>query len=96
MRKSGIKPISTKQKEKNAHWKKVTDERVEEGAYICQWCGKRGQRDSSMALFSYLDGHHIVRRSRGRIDTKDNCYIVHRICHQYIHDHNIDVGGLTE
>lgn len=82
MRKSRIKPISAKQAVKNAHWKKVTDERAKEENYTCQWCGKRGQRDSSMALFSYLDGHHIIPR-RYNIHTKENCYIVHRVsCHE--------------
>lgn len=86
-----IKPISDKQKIKNALWNKITNGRCEKLGYICEYCGKRGQRINSEAL-DWLDGHHIQRRSRGRIDTEENCYICHRVCHSYIEDHNIIVS----
>jgi len=81
MKHTRIKPISAKQAVKNAHWKKITDERAKEEDYVCQWCGKRGQR-TDMEGWDYLDGHHIIPR-RYNIHTKENCYIVHRVrCHE--------------
>lgn len=80
MKRSRIKPISDKQREKNAEWRSVTDEKARELDYICQWCGKKGQRIDPEA-WDYLDGHHIIPR-RYNIHTKKNCYIVHRVqCH---------------
>ena len=87
MNKSRLKPIGQKQREKNAEWKRITDERAEEENYICQWCGKSGRRDDE---FNPLDGHHSQRRSRGRIDTPENCYLCHRLCHSEIEDNNVD------
>ena len=79
-----MKRISDKQKIKNAHWKKVSDEKAEELHYRCQWCGKKGVRDPKN--WRHLNGHHIIPR-RFNIHTKKNCYIVHQvICHGFIDD----------
>ena len=84
-----MKRISDKQKIKNDHWKKVSDECAEELHYICQWCGKKGTRNP--ADWRHLNGHHTVPR-RYNIHSKDVCYIVHQvICHRFIEDENIDV-----
>jgi len=92
MKQGRIKPISDKQKEKNAHWKKVTDERCEELDYICQYCGRKGQRDNPNDPWTYLDGHHTVKR-RYNIHTKEVCYPCHRLpCHSFIEDNNIEVA----
>lgn len=91
MRKSRINPISPKQREKNKHWNGVTDERCRELNYLCQWCGKVGQR-TDRERGDFLDGHHIAKR-RYNIHTKENCYICHRApCHRFIEDNNIDVA----
>lgn len=90
MRKTQIKPISDKQAIKNAHWKKVTDERAEEECYLCQWCSERGQRINPDNPWTYLTGHHTIKR-RYNIHTRETCYIVHLICHGEIGDNNVDV-----
>ena len=85
-----IKHTSNKQKEKNKHWKEVTNQKASDLHYLCQWCGKLGDMlimDTSFCL----DGHHIIKR-RYNIHTYKNCYICHRLCHCFIEDHNIDVG----
>lgn len=76
---STLRGKSDKQKDKDAHWNKITDEVCEELDYICQYCGWKGQRYYPDEL-SYLDGHHIIKR-RFNIHTKENCYPVHRKCH---------------
>lgn len=92
MKRTRIKPISDKQKEKNRIWNKITDEVCEELGYICQYCGKKGQR-TVPERFDYLDGHHIIKRSQGGRNVKGNCCIAHRIpCHRYIDDHNVRVA----
>jgi len=79
---STLNKVSDKQAQINKVWQKITDEKAREVRFICQLCGKLGQRHSSMAVFTYLDGHHIIPR-RFNIHTKENCYIVHRIsCHE--------------
>ena len=88
-RKKGINPVTDKQREKNARWKKITDEKCEELDYVCQWCGGSGQREIPEA-FNYLDGHHAIKR-RFNINTKKNCYVCHRKCHREIEDRSIDV-----
>jgi len=82
MERTRLKPISKKQKEKNTLWKQVTDQRCRDLNYICQWCGLAGSRvlDDDWA---HLDGHHIIPR-RFNIHTPENCYICHRLCHDFI------------
>jgi len=80
MKQSALNPVSKKQRQKNAEWARITDEKAKELDYICQLCGKKGQRTDPEA-WDYLDGHHIIPR-RYNIHTKENCYIVHRVfCH---------------
>ena len=80
VRKTRLRPISDKQRAKNAHWNEVTISKCYEVGFICQWCGQPGQRNDN-TRFDYLDGHHIIKR-RFNIHTKENCYIVHRApCH---------------
>ena len=91
MKRSRIRAISDKQKEKNRIWNEITNRAAFELNYICQYCGKRGQRTNSEA-WDYLDGHHIVKR-RFNVETKENCFICHRLpCHGEIHDKNIVVS----
>jgi len=85
-----LNPISPKRAAINELWREITDEKAEELDYICRWCHGFGQRDDSREIFTYLDGHHIEKR-RYNIHTGKNCYIVHRPCHGFIEDHNIDV-----
>lgn len=44
----------------------------------CRWCKVRG---------GALDLHHIQRRSQGGKDEERNLVSLHRLCHQYVHDH---------
>ena len=86
-----INRISPKQRVLNRLWNKITTRRCLEEQYICQWCHYAGHRFDPESI-GYLDGHHIIKRSRGRIDTPRNCYIVHRFkCHGEIEDNNVDV-----
>lgn len=89
MKRTRIKLISDKQREKNAGWNKITDSVCEELGYICQYCGKHGQRDEPNR-WGYLDGHHILKR-RFNIHTKENCYPCHRFCHEEIERKNVRV-----
>ena len=82
-----LNPISDRQRERNAKWKKITDQKALNLNHICQWCGKLGRRDDP---FNPLEGHHIIKRSY-RIDTWENCYLCHRLCHSFIEDNSIDV-----
>jgi len=86
MRRTRLKPISEKQRAKNAHWKEVTDRKAEDLGYICQWCGLVGSRvlDDDWA---HLDGHHVIKR-RYNVNTPENCYVCHRLCHQFIGGEN--------
>lgn len=92
MKKSRINPISKKQRIRNKLWAEITDQLCLELKYTCQYCGKLGQRDNLGNLWTYLDGHHIFKRSRGRLDTKENCYPCHRHCHEEIERKNIVVS----
>ena len=90
MKRTRLNPVSRKQREKNAEWRRITDEMCRENQYICRWCGYKGQRIVPDRL-DWLTGHHIVSRARGGIYTRENCFLVHQSCHQTITDHNIDV-----
>lgn len=46
--------------------------------YLCQWCLQPG---------GALDPHHRFRRSQGGPDRVEVLVTVHRLCHDYIHDH---------
>jgi len=90
MRRTRLKPVSHRQAEKNRAWRRIVDELCEERKYICQWCSFKGQRTVQERL-DWLTGHHIIKRSRGGIYTKENCFLVHQSCHQQITDNNIDI-----
>lgn len=87
MKRVALKKVSDKQKEKNKLWWKIKGERI---AYLvdkyeycpCEYCkavvGKHGRA-----------AHHIDRNRNN--NTKENCYIVHRLCHDHIHLKNIKV-----
>ena len=90
-RTKGINPKSSKQIEKDRAWNAITDELCLGLNYICQWCGKSGHR-RYFGDPSYLDGHHIVKRSQVGQDIKSNAYLCHRICHSEITDKGINVG----
>jgi len=89
-RRKRLAPVSDKQKTKNTLWDKITDERCYELGFMCQWCHRPGQRNDPSRFWDFLDGHHIEKR-RYNIHTKKNCYIAHRLCHDFIEDNSIDV-----
>jgi len=86
--KTQLKLATPKQIKKNKAWRIVTDEKCVELNFICEWCGKKGTRDFDD--FNRLEGHHIVSRRYGDY-SKSNCYIIHKIEHQFITDHSINV-----
>lgn len=83
--KSGKRMNTTSEKQKtiNRTWKQSTDQRYIQTGGKCEWCGKEAIRQD-------LDGHHKIPR-RYNIHTVENCYVVHRLEHQLIHDKGIDV-----
>ena len=84
---SPIIRVSKKQKVAQDLWRDITIARAATERHKCQWCGCQG----SFYGNNPLCGHHIIKRSKGRVDTADNCYIVHWLCHNFITDHNVDV-----
>jgi hypothetical protein len=86
--KTPLKYKSEKQKAKDKNWRTITDDRCKELNYTCQWCGKIGTRD--LNEFNRLEGHHITPR-RYNINTPENCYVIHKLEHQYVTDNNVDV-----
>lgn len=92
-----LRTISDKQAAKQAKWNVFTDTKIEKQGPYCQWCGEWGDRKHG---YRHLCGHHIIPKSAGRIDTEENCYIVHenypmgvnkQPCHSFITNNNIDV-----
>ncbi len=82
--------MSTKQRAKNKLWAQITEERCRKLDFICEYCGKHGQRDEPNR-WGYLDGHHIIKR-RFNDNTSSNCYICHRHCHEEIESKHITVA----
>lgn len=86
-----LNPKSDKQREKDAHWNEVTEEKCYETGFVCLWCGQPGQRNDN-TRWDYLDGHHTTKR-RFNIHTQEVCYPAHRApCHGEIEDNSIDVN----
>lgn len=85
-----IKKVSEKQKARNAEWSQAKREREflildAIGYFACEWCHKS---------MSEWDGHH--NDWNRAHNTVKNCRLVHRICHSWIHDHNVrDVKGIA-
>ena len=88
MEKTPLRKVSLKQAALDAEWHVITDQKAKDLGYICQWCG---ETLAAYCGYSY-DGHHIIKRSHGRIDTYENCYVCRRACHRFIEDNNIDVS----
>ncbi len=84
----GLNKVSTKQKVINELWREITDQKAKDLNYICQWCHLPGRRDDD---FNPLDGHHTIKRRFG-IHTYKDCFICHRLCHNFIEENNIDVS----
>ncbi len=86
-----LRKVSKKQAKENALWSKIKKERIEAlvakfGYPKCEWC-KQG------IILAHPDGHH----NKGRVNTFENCRILHRHCHTYVTDNNIkDVPNLLE
>lgn len=84
-----INRISRKQQAQNKTWREVTRHKAANLDFICQWCGQHGTFEDD---YNPLSGHHIIKRSKGRIDTYWNCYVAHwTTCHEFIENHGIDV-----
>jgi len=94
-RKTGLKPISDKTRDRNQVWKNRCLWRIsylvaKYGYLICEYCGEQGflgsvNSNNPLAVW----GHHIDGE-RNNTDLS-NCYIVHHECHGIITDNNIEV-----
>ena len=81
MKKSKIKPISEKKQALDKKYRELIDGLVRERAKgRCEVCGG----DSG------LGGHHIQKRSKGRLDTEENILIVCCLCHR----HDVSTTGI--
>ena len=85
MKKSRLRPISDKQRERNKDWMVIKSLKLSQGKR-CQWCGLR---EGTNELWRF-DLHH--KDGNRRNNTYDNAYLCHRVCHSFIHDHNVDVS----
>ncbi len=93
MKKTPLKKVSDKTRERNIKWAKIRLEKIQEqikerGYAYCEECNMWGYVDLVEGVeFKYLDAHHKDwRRSNC---TKENCKICHRICHERLHLSNI-------
>lgn len=92
LRKTPLRKTSEKQRAKNAEWNRITDEKCRKLDFVCQWCGKKGHRDKGRYEdWFYLTGHHKKKR-RFNVQTKENCYLCHLICHSEIEESSVDVN----
>ena len=82
MKNSKIREVSKKQAARQKEWSEVTHQRIQDVDFHCEWCGK---------FCLNFDGHHKKKRSRGRDDSYDNCFVCDRLCHIFIEDKGIDV-----
>lgn len=90
MRKSRIKPKSDKQKMRDAEWRacgmfRRKDLMGKYGWCVCEFC----RQPEGSHEFWRFDNHHIDGNRRNNVVA--NSFIVHRKCHSYIHDKNIQV-----
>jgi len=83
MRKTPLRKVSSKQAILDKEWRETTLLKWAEQGRKCSWCSRH---------ITYPVGHHIKRRSRGRNDSLENCYVCHYVCHSEIHDNNVDVS----
>ena len=80
----GMKKISKKQQARNKLWREITLLKWAELGRKCQWCGYYVVNPV---------GHHIRKRSMGRVDTPKNCYVCHELpCHNFIETQGVDVS----
>jgi hypothetical protein len=90
MKHTRLKPISEKQKERLKLWEQIRLERIKElvaerGYAYCEECNLWGFAEGFPEHFKYLVAHH--RDGNRRNNTKENCQIIHRVCHSLGH-HN--------
>ena len=79
MKRTPLKRISKKQAEAEAKWKELVSYLIVYRAHgRCEACGKRPD-------WRGLVGHHKIFRSKGRIDTAENCEILCGKCHSARH-----------
>jgi len=94
LKKTPIRKISAKQREKNRIWASIVKERCEMieriyGVPVCEACMKTFSNCSELW---YKGGHHLDRNRNN--NTPDNCYVCHNLCHSIITDNNLNVAQL--
>ena len=93
--KAGLKQMSVKTKAELEVWQQVKIIRMialqRQYDYIpCEYCFKSVVKGHP---FFYPEGHH--NNHNRRINTLENCRILHRVCNQWLEDNNIrDVPSL--
>jgi len=82
-----IRPITPKQIAHKEKVNQIADEifAVNMRCAVCNAIGSRNPRWNGTFYF-YLDPHHVLPVSQGGKDTKDNIILVHRECHDRIHN----------
>lgn len=63
-------------------WRRIIEARMETIGFICELCRRRGSRYDP---FDPIDGYHRIPRSKGGVDSRDNCIILCRSCNEEIH-----------
>lgn len=62
---------------KNKVWRELVKNLTEHRAkFLCEIC-------HVAPTWLPLQGHHIIKRSQGRIDTEENCLILCHVCHNH-------------
>jgi len=77
--KKGLNKISAKTAGANRKWLGIVLKIAEQVGYKCEICGKY---IGFVGEFG-LSGHHIIHRSKGRIDTEENCLVGCCECHNH-------------
>ena len=82
MKRTRIKPISAKEKARRRKWNELV-------LYLIQFRARGKCEECHRSPdFRGLQGHHIIKRSQGGEDTKENCEILCGRCHA-IKGHNL-------
>jgi hypothetical protein len=87
-RPASIRPRSDKQRALDALWAAVVSERRRLMGDRCE------VRRPDICWGNPTTGHHVHKRSRGRVDTVEHCRLACPPCHQWIEDHDLEAQRL--
>lgn len=66
------------------HYRKLVAKVMARDNYQCRRCG---------ATRGFLSCHHILKRSKLRLDTAKNLVLLCHVCHELVERHVIDIHG---